>query len=407
MPKDSKQKDKCSKQSQDEFDFEVDFEKKCSDNKKTKYALKETLKILNDFVDTHKNNNDCEVKSIKCEKKQNECCDENNCARCFTASKEACDAPVIGELIDTVYTLLPQIAEYNTPYNISYSVPSSATVPTTPTYCKTYSYYVQLTNEACTEVRMTWPLVWMINPLASKVANAYTATLPAGVTNATVGIQITLLLNLLSNKLIKDPAQLTPVLNNGNTNNGPCICDSSAAAQWDYTFNFTLSFAGAAGASGISGTVTNATITLSAPNNPQVLTVLVTPTNSSSTLGAANSTFDLSIPIPSSVGNTQLILLGLTNVESDTTTIDAILEGYGVIPPTGYTSVTFNQNASSPNLIDANFMCSNSCTSVITFDPFPGAIPIASPAHYVSFVPSCEDKCDSFWIATNIETLNV
>jgi len=40
--------------------------------------------------------------------------------------------------------------------------------------------------------------------------------------------------------------------------------------------------------------------------------------------------------------------------------------------------------------------------------PFTGALPVNSPAHYYSFVPSCDqDGCDGYWVATNLEILHV
>jgi len=356
MPKENhrKSKDKECKQ-MEKFDYDVDFEKKNAD-KKTKYALKETLKILNDYVETHKKDIPCQKVDKCCDKKKHEekkqdnddCCCECECAKCVVAAFEACDAPEIDKLLNTVYTTIP-----NFPFPDNGALITLATTtPTTPFRFPDFNYYVTLPcDEECGEVRLLWPLVWMIREIVQRLAGRFTGT---------GFVAVRLVLNVLSKKLIKDPAQLIPTMNTGGINNGPCICDSSNAAQFDYDFLFA--FAPATPGATISSLITGSTVTFSAPNIATIATFAIDPV-----------TLKLSLLLPASPELTEF----LTEINDAIAALASFI-GSGVIP------------------------------LPIAIPTIAASLPLDPPAHYYSFIPSCEqDGCDGFWVATSLEFLHV
>jgi len=313
------------------------------------------LKILNDYVETHKKDTPCHKVEKCCDKKKfeekkndNDCCCECECAKCVVAGFEACDAPEINKLLNTVYTTIPNFPFPDNGTLITLAATSAAA----PFAFPTFNFYVTLPcDEECGEVRLLWPLVWMIREIVQRLNGRFTGT---------GFVSVRLVLNVLSKKLIKDPAQLIPTLNTGGVNNGPCICDSSNAAQFDYDFLFA--FAPATPTSAFSTLTEGSTVALSGPNNPAIATFFIDP-----------ATLALSLIVPPTAAFTSFV-----------TIVDAILSmaGSGSIP------------------IDPAILASLAVAV--------GAIPVDSPAHYYSFIPSCEqDGCDGYWVATSLEFLHV
>jgi hypothetical protein len=295
MPRDyNKKKDNDSKKCKEEFDFDFDeFEKK-SDHKRKKRALKDTLTVLNDYVESQKKGkkDKCDKTEKKDDKDDCEC--ENDCGECVVAGREACDARVINKLLNVVYTTLPQ--SLGRPGNSGLIELTSNPSPIT------LNYFVKLPCIGCDEIKLLWPLTWMIPEIFNRVNSRFTA--PAG----TITLSVKLQLHVLSNELLKDPSKASPILNTGSPTNGICICNSTGAATWDYTFTFTLTSTGTGAA-----TVTALTVTLSDPTNPSVVTFNVDLTDFSLTqpvpISAAFLTFLAEtiggslLPIPTSVGD--------------------------------------------------------------------------------------------------------
>lgn len=403
MPKDQshrRQKDKDCKQI-NEFDFDFDCDKKNSD-RKTKYALKETLKVLNDFVESQKKTSPCQTKKNKCcdkkNKKPSDCCCDNDCAKCVVASRDSCDAPVIDKLINTVYTNIPIF-----PLPLTGAlIPLTGTTSTAPYSFPDFNYYVSLPcDDQCGEIRLLWPFVWMVQQIIQKLTRF----------TGTGFVRVRLNLNVLSKKIIKDPAQLIPTLNTGGLNNGPCLCDSAPAVQYDYTF--LLAFAESPTIGAPSVLTTGSTVTFSSPNNPRAEVFAIDPT----TLGLShvvNSTASIAPLLFTFLSSMVLIL------PSDI--LANLLIGLGV-PPTD-PGVIYLEGLSPGTIVPGITVALDQTGALTLTVPVPGApsfvitvptsltvtssIPSSSPAHYVSFVPSCDKEgCDSYYIATNLETLRV
>jgi len=368
MPKESnhKRKDRDVK----DFVFEK-VDRRNNDKKK----LKESLQFLNSYVDTHKKNKDCCVKKDDKKDNKKECCCEADCAKCIVASREACDAPEINKLINTVYTTIP-----------CFQFPENGTlVPITGNNEYDFSYYISLPCDSCDEIRLLWPLVWMIPQIIQRLKGRFSGT---GV------VIVKLLLNVLSKKLIKAPAQAIPTLNTGGVVNGPCICDSSSAAVYDYTFNFNFT-----AVEGGPSTVTGGILTFSAPNTPVAVTFTITidPVTGAVTLALPNININLIAAI--------LPLMPLGSVL-------AFLASVGISSSALTTFITNLMNNSAASLtvtVVGNVITltgSNETTISFTFPA--QSLSTLSPAHYVSFVASCDkEECDGYWVATNIETLRV
>lgn len=368
MPKESNHRKSKDKECKQEFIDYDDFEKQKAD-RKTKNALKETLKVLNDYVETHKKDSPCQVKNKcndksrhqekeECDEKEleekKECCCECECAKCVVASFKSCDAPEIDELVNTVYTPIPRFffPENGTTISLGPFI-----TPDTAFQLGTFNFYVTLPcDEDCGEVRLLWPLVWMIPEIVQRLNGRF--TLPVGATEGFVRIIFNL--NVLSKRLIKAPAQLITTLNTGGVTNGPFICDASSAAIYDYNFLFRFVPSTIIPPPGMEVPAvlgTGSTVIFSTPNHPVAGAFLIDPV-----------TFALALRIP----------------------IDPAFEAFF-------------------ETLDELFGLAGSLITLDTIPDFIGAIPVSSPAHHVSFVPSCDrnDGCDIFWVATNLSTLRV
>lgn len=311
-------------------------------------------------------------------------------------SCEISEISEINELVNIIYTLIPAISEYKVPYSLDTIVS-----PTASSVIKKFNFNIKLPCESCNEIRILWPLVWMINPIATKIKNSYNLTLTDTGTESAI-VEIKFILNVLSSKIIKGPTQTYGILNKSEINNSLCICNETAA-KWDYTFYFTLTGTGSAGST-VTPTISSATINLSSPHNSSISTILVTPVGNSSLDG--KSEFTLSIPMYASEGNTALINAGLNTLlaEGDTVNIVTILQGFGITIPSNATIITVTSNGTILTII---YTVGLNPPIKIEFTPIIGYIPVYSPAHYISFVYSCEDKYRDYWTATNIESLNV
>jgi hypothetical protein len=172
----------------------------------------------------------------------------------------------------------------------------------------------------------------MIREIYSRVNGKFAAPIMVG---GTVTLEIDLLLHVLSNELLKDPALASPILNTGSPTNGLCICNSTGSATWSYSFRFTLTGAGSATAASITSLV----IILSDPSNSNVVMYNVNLND-----------FSLTQPVP--IGDTLVTFLS-----------DNLMLGSGAVIPS-----------------------------------FVGELPVSDPAWRISFVPSCDsDGCNRFW----------
>lgn len=357
MPKESNQrksKDKECKQNT-KCDYN-DCEKK-NIEKKTKQALKDTLKILNDYVETHKKDIPCQMNINKCcDNNDNDCQCECDCAKCVVAGFESCDAPEIDKLLNTVYTTIP-----NFPFPDSAALISlTNTTTVNPFKFPDFNYYVTLpSDQQCGEVRLLWPLVWMIKEIVQRLAGRFTGT---------GFVSVRLVLNVLSKKLIKDPAQIIPTLNTGGVNTGLCLCDTTNSAQFDYTFLFAFA---QSNTSAFSTLTQGSTVTFSGPNIPSILTFSIDPVPSCG----------LSVQPTGSIVDPVNFALSL-RVTADPALINFLV------------------------LIDE--IINSGGEPLIPIPVFIGSIPVNSPAHYYSFIPSCQQDCnDGFWVATNLESIHV
>lgn len=317
---------------------------KVSNHEKSKnldLAFDETLNNLSNYVRKRKKNS---KKEKKCK-----CKFECECAKCVVAAFEQCKAPEIDKLINTVYTPIPNFNENIVP--ISLNNTTSANPFTLPDI----NYYVSLPcDKECGEIRLLWPLVWMIPEIAKRL-NIFTLTTILGPGGQVLPgfVKIRFVLNILSKRLVKNPAQIIPILNTGRIESGPHICNSVNIIQFDYDFLFRFGPSNRT-VVGVFPAILDglSIVNLSAPNNPIVETFSIDPENN----------FALSLDIP----------------------VDPILNAF--------LQFIENQFPNSPFLP----------TKLIV-----GSLPVFSPAHYISFVPSCENDCEKYWISTNIETTRV
>jgi hypothetical protein len=309
-----------------------ELKKKYKGDKKD--ALKETLKALEGFLECkNKNKNKydkcCEDSAVSCsfsekdEKKKHCKCD---CAKCVIASRKACDAPVLKKLLNTVYTVIPNF-KHNCPIVVC---------PDIITTLPDINYYVQLPCDECNEVRVLWPMVWIIRELIKKLR-----------VTGTGFINVKFILNILTKKLAVDPAQLQPTLNVGGATNGPCICDTIGAVQYNYEFFLNYAATSSSLCINAPSTFTGGTVTFSVPNNEEFVTY--------------------SIAVPEGNGDITILL--------PDPLVPALIEAGVLTDPA----------------IDPN-----------TF----GARTAFSPAHFISFIHSCDkDKCcDGYWVATMLNT---
>lgn len=322
------------------------------------------------FLSSYVNNNNKE--------KNRECC-EPNYADCIVASKEACDAPEITKLVNTVYTTIPN---FNFPQN-------GALVNISSNLEYTFNYYIKLPCESCEEIRMLWPLTWMVPQIIKKLTG-FTGT---GI------VTIILQLNVISKKLIKDPAQVTPTLNTGGIVNGICICDSSSPATYDYTFN--LAFASSELGPSVLSTTSPSTLTFSAPNNPVVAQFAIDP-----------NTLNLIPQTQQSFINFIAASIGIIFIQFFLVDLDEIVPLLALLGISNPTLTNIIDNSTGVPTVSVNgtliVITGNPSTlgsySIVT----PGIFPATSPAHYVSFVSSCgKNSNNNYWVATNIETSRV
>lgn len=259
MPRESKNTNKKLKEL---INFKLDTESKDSyDNdedskeKKIKLILKENLKSADcDSVQNCKNlNSSC--------KENNNC---KNCGTCIIAGQDICNAPEINQSFNIVYTPIP---DFNTNYSQTILTDGSNKD------LGTFNYYVELSEIINKEMRLLWPVVWMVNSIIDKIKNKFTLF------SGTATIKITFMLGILSNNLIKDPAEFFPILNSGNVDNVPCICNAESTASYGYSFMFNMTNTGS-----ISG-ITSGTLTFIVPNNITGATFSILPSGNNSTLG--------------------------------------------------------------------------------------------------------------------------
>ena len=141
------------------------------DKSKIKSTLKRTLNELDEFIESRRrgsrrrgsrrngsrrNGSRCENES-RCENdsRSSSSCSTNcscsgTCGKCLVASRASCDAPVMCNLFNTVFTTLPRFRSTINVY------------PTTVTILPNINYYVRLPKNGTGEVKLLWPLVWMI-----------------------------------------------------------------------------------------------------------------------------------------------------------------------------------------------------------------------------------------------------
>ena len=346
---------------------------------------------ISDYVESHKKDYCIEKKNNRKDRKnkKNKRCCELRCAQCLVAGNEACDAPVINKLVNTVYTTLSCF-----PFSENGML---TTINGTNEYC--FSYYISLPCEFNDEIRLLWPVTWIIPQLIQKLLGKFSGT---------GNVIVKFLLNIMSKKIIKAPAQVTSTLNTGGIVNGPCVCDSTSAV-YDYTFNFAFV---SGSPSSILSTVSPSYLTFSAPNNAVAAQFTIDP-----------STLNL---IPQTSANLLNFIVGVLISDlisgQDSPFPSTSLPSYvALLASIGATSV---QIAAFTTFFDAAQTAGSDITitltgTTITFTatgtfsgtfvfPVPNIVIASSPAQYVSFVPSCEKgDCKSYWVATNLETERV
>jgi len=308
-------------------------------------------------------------------RKKKKCCKE--CADCLIASCDPCDPPEINKLLNVVYTKIPNL---KFPDN-------GVLIPLGPTgySFQPFNYYVSLPDEGSHEVRLLWPLVWMIPQLITRLSGRFSGSGP---------VTLKLNLNVDSKKLIKDPAQPVPTLNTGGPNNGPCICDTTGSAVFDYTFLFNV-------VNGSVDTGFTSSVIFSIPSNGDGSRIVF------------NSLGDVVLAVPAS--NTLLLSLLAPFTGAAAVALGAaglnLLATLGVTPPVGTTAATLLQVTSPlPGILSFTFSgnVTGTVPNFVSATVNAGFIDITSPAHYISFIPSCEgDECDGSWFATYLETLRV
>jgi hypothetical protein len=272
-------------------------------------------------------------------------------------------------------------------------------------------------------------------------------------------VRVRIVLNVLSSDLIKDPAQYpNPFFNAGNPSTGPYLCQT--AASYTYTFDFELTGTttvdtAAALAAGIgitaaglvvspagtpvptlgSPTITGAVVYLGSPNTIAEEIVVVTPAFGTFALGS-NNAFTLALPVFASPGFTafatalvpailgaaglvtgvvplvgvlaDLLVSLLPGIIPGTTVITSITFGPGglvIVTDAGTITVPFGAPLTSFLFALLGVDAATALLAALSFGFVVGLIQIYSPAHYVSFVHG--DECQDYWIATNLELINV
>ena len=337
---------------------------------------------MSNYVNSHKK--DCCI-----EKKNNKNCCELKCAQCLVAGNEACDAPVINKLVNTVYTTLPCFPFFENGM--------LTTINGTNEYC--FSYYISLPYEFNDEIRLLWPVTWIIPQLVQKLL---------GKLSGSGNVIVKFLLNVMSKKIIKGPTQITSTLNTGNIVNGPCVCDSTSVV-YDYTFNFAFV---SGSPSSVLSTVSSSYLTFSAPNNAVAAQFTIDPNtlnlisqNSSNLLNFFTGVFTSNLEfngefyfINSADYNTYVALL--TSLGATSAQIAAFTTYFNAAGALGDTVATTITVAGATIIFTTG-----SLTFVFNV---PNIVIASSPAQYISFIPSCEKgDCKGYWVATNLETARV
>ena len=310
-----------------------------------------------------------------------ECC-ELRCAKCIIASKEACDAPVINQLINTVYTVIP-----------NFSFPENGLlvmINGSNEYC--FNYYISLPCESCDEIRLLWPITWLIPQLIQKLQGKFTGT---------GNIIVKFLLNILAKRIIKAPAQSNSTLNTGNVINGPCICNSSTAL-YDYTFNFAFT---SGSPSSTLSLILPSTLSFSAPNNPIIvqfvidpITYNLIPQNQVNLLNLAVSTIE-GFGSSAFLGGLEPVITSIiTHLGATSSQLSLLPAFLTASVSSGITGVTIS--GTTVTLTNGTETYTFLATNIIT---------AVSPAQYISFVFSCNkdnknnnNDHESYWTATNL-----
>jgi len=267
------------------------------------------------------------------------------------------------------------------------------------------NYYVTLPRESCTEIRLLWPLTWMIPQLIQRLSNRYTG---AGL------VSLQLVLNVLSKNLIKDPAQPQPLVTGTNL---ACLCDDTSVASYDYTFTFSLVASATPGAASSVDTNPTSSVSFSVPGNPQVAIFYF---GASATLLTGDpSAFLNGVPVNQTQVTAALNAAGIpVNGAPVILTLArlTLLQSLGVaVPANAVVGTTTVQVSSTISGQPAGvgflftFVIAGSPPITVVVDPFftlSNPFVVVSPAQYISFIESCGEGCVT-WISTNLQFLNV
>jgi len=254
----------------------------------------------------------------------------------------------------------------------------------------------------------------MIPQLVGKL-NQFTIS---GASNTIATVTLKLNLNILSDKLIKNPAQFLPALNVGGLNNGPCLCDdSNAAATYDYTFSLSFASPSTGAAAAL---VSPSTVSFSVPNDLTPIVYAIDPTDYSLSQIVGSTSIDGQLF--QILGSQFLVLNALVTTNTVLTSqIAAYLAALGVpstnaglakllaLPATDVaTGIAFDPSTDTFTVSFNTVPASSPAPPAIPvdlstlFDPVTITTPAFSAAHYLTFVPSCnKDKCDSYWVVTD------
>ena len=212
-------------------DILCDFEVEHCDRKRRpeKDDYRKTMKLLKEFCDESESNcdrrrpsRDCEDKPAKCRKPEDKCpkkecekseCDDCACATYVVLPTEACDAPVLTAAQNVLYTPIPKDLLRCSALHF-------------PEHTR-LQYYARLPRETCDAVGFIWPLVYLLNE-----GSRFVTTSSSSLCSNQWELEYDLF--VIASQLITDPAQASQVQNVGSSVNGPCICDTVAAAQYTY-----------------------------------------------------------------------------------------------------------------------------------------------------------------------------
>lgn len=359
-----------------------------------------------------------------CDKPKLGCGCASECiAECVQATCNQCDAPVLTKLVNTIYTALPCFKFTESAGTVTLVALDNFTSPSTPYSLSVFDYYVRLPNETHHEVRMLWPVVWMIPELINKLGTSrFIFSTLEGDSGQFGYVSFKINLNVLSSKIVKDPAQQGIILSTDNISNEfdnagvSCAC-KDVITTWNY--NFLLQFL-PANTMGGAGTLVGITIMVGTPSNSALYTIFITPPlNSPTGTPLTSNNFVISEPIPGNAvtfSATLFTLLALANANSispiDVSSLSAtqvIIESYGGDASEIVTGSSINTPTPSPTDMSILFTVDNTSGSSIIEIPVPpiGSIQISSFAHYISFVlTTAKFKIDRQWVATALQTID-